>query len=88
MMAQDWTRHKMIERVQIIGPVAEPEKLPDAEFYQWIFEPGFTTAGQVTDMSGRGVGMDVVRRNIEALRGSVSIDSDEHRAAPSPSVCP
>jgi two-component system chemotaxis sensor kinase CheA len=36
-----------------------------------IFEPGFTTAGQVSDMSGRGVGMDVVRRNIQALRGNV-----------------
>lgn len=40
-----------------------------------IFEPGFTTAKEVTDLSGRGVGMDVVRRGIEALRGTISIDS-------------
>lgn len=41
-----------------------------------IFEPGFSTAGSVTDLSGRGVGMDIVRRNVEALRGSVSVDSE------------
>ncbi|HEY6136379.1 MAG TPA: ATP-binding protein [Thermoanaerobaculia bacterium] len=40
-----------------------------------IFEPGFTTAKEVTDLSGRGVGMDVVRRGIEALRGTISVDS-------------
>ena len=42
-----------------------------------IFEPGFTTAKEVTDLSGRGVGMDVVRRGIEALRGSITIESSE-----------
>jgi len=42
-----------------------------------IFEPGFTTAREVTDLSGRGVGMDVVRRGIEALRGTISVDSSE-----------
>jgi two-component system chemotaxis sensor kinase CheA len=47
----------------------------DAEIDRLIFEPGFTTADHVTTVSGRGVGMDVVRRNIEALRGSISIDS-------------
>jgi two-component system chemotaxis sensor kinase CheA len=41
-----------------------------------IFEPGFSTAQTVTDVSGRGVGMDVVRRNIESLRGQVEIDSE------------
>jgi two-component system chemotaxis sensor kinase CheA len=69
-------RNKIIERAKIIGTVAEPEKLTDPELYRLIFEPGFSTADMVTDMSGRGVGMDVVRRNIEALRGSVSIDSE------------
>ena len=69
-------RNKIIERAKVIGTVTEPEKLADPELYRWIFEPGFSTADTVTDMSGRGVGMDVVRRNIEALRGSVSIDSD------------
>ncbi len=69
-------RNKIIERAKIIGTVAEPEKLADPELYRLIFEPGFSTADMVTDISGRGVGMDVVRRNIEALRGSVSIDSE------------
>ena len=56
----------------------EPErKLSDAEIYGLIFEPGFSTAETVTNLSGRGVGMDVVKRNIAALRGSVAIDSEE-----------
>ncbi len=74
-------RNRIIERAKIIGTVTEPEKLADAELYRWIFEPGFSTADKVTDMSGRGVGMDVVRRNIEALRGSVSIDSNEGKGS-------
>ena len=50
-----------------------------ADIYKLIFEPGFSTAKSVNNLSGRGVGMDVVRRNIEALRGSVSIFSEpEH----------
>jgi two-component system chemotaxis sensor kinase CheA len=49
--------------------------LSDQEIFQFIFLPGFSTAKVVTDVSGRGVGMDVVRRNIEALRGSVEISS-------------
>ena len=59
------------------GLVADPEKLSDAELYRLIFEPGFSTAEKVTDVSGRGVGMDVVRRNIEALRGTVTVESQE-----------
>jgi two-component system chemotaxis sensor kinase CheA len=57
------------------GLVAEGADLSDQEIYKLIFEAGFSTAEQVTNISGRGVGMDVVRRNIEALRGSVHIDS-------------
>lgn len=55
------------------GLCKEGEKLLDQEIYQFIFLPGFSTAKQVTDVSGRGVGMDVVRRNIESLRGSIEI---------------
>jgi two-component system, chemotaxis family, sensor kinase CheA len=51
----------------------EGQSLTDQEIYQFIFLPGFSTAKQVTDVSGRGVGMDVVKRNIDALRGSVEI---------------
>lgn len=68
-------RERIMERAKTMGMVSEPEKLTDAEIYQLIFEPGFSTAEIVTDLSGRGVGMDVVRRNVEALRGSVGIDS-------------
>ncbi len=46
-----------------------------------IFEPGFSTAEQVTETSGRGVGMDIVRRNIEALHGRVEIESEEGQGA-------
>lgn len=49
--------------------------LPDHEVWTLIFEPGFSTAEAITDLSGRGVGMDVVKRNIEAIRGSIDIQS-------------
>ncbi|WP_027015794.1 chemotaxis protein CheW [Comamonas composti] len=51
------------------------DSMPDGEVWQLIFAPGFSTADVVTDVSGRGVGMDVVKRNITALGGSVEIDS-------------
>ncbi|GAA1040484.1 chemotaxis protein CheA [Virgisporangium ochraceum] len=54
----------------------EPETvLTDQEVFDLIFEPGFSTAAAVSDLSGRGVGMDVVKRNVQALRGSVEIES-------------
>ena len=53
----------------------DDEKLTDQEVFQFIFLPGFSTAQQVTDISGRGVGMDVVKKNVEALRGSIDIQS-------------
>ena len=56
--------------------LVEPGRNPsDKEIYNLIFEPGFSTATQVTNLSGRGVGMDVVRSNITALRGTVELDS-------------
>ncbi len=57
------------------GLVAEGAEISDQEIYKLIFEPGFSTVEQVSNLSGRGVGMDVVRRNIESLRGTVHIDS-------------
>ncbi|QID18276.1 chemotaxis protein CheA [Nitrogeniibacter mangrovi] len=51
------------------------EGMSDAEVWQLIFEPGFSTADQVTDVSGRGVGMDVVKRNIAQMGGTVDIES-------------
>lgn len=53
------------------------DQMSDAEVWQLIFAPGFSTADVVTDVSGRGVGMDVVKRNIAALNGTVEIDSAE-----------
>ncbi|SFM83126.1 chemotaxis protein CheA [Rugamonas rubra] len=64
---------KAIER----GLVDPDRKLSDAEIYNLIFEAGFSTAEKITNLSGRGVGMDVVKRNITALRGSVEVDSKE-----------
>jgi two-component system chemotaxis sensor kinase CheA len=57
------------------GLVAADERLSDQEIYNLIFLPGFSTAKVVTEVSGRGVGMDVVKRNIEELRGYVQIQS-------------
>lgn len=57
------------------GLVEPGQTLSDREIYRLIFEAGFSTAAQVSNLSGRGVGMDVVRRNIEDLRGSIELDS-------------
>jgi len=58
------------------GIIAENAELSDSELYTLIFAPGFSTAKKVTSVSGRGVGMDVVRRAIEGLRGSVQVSSE------------
>lgn len=66
---------KILQKAQERGLVAANAVLTDQEIYQLIFEPGFSTAETITNLSGRGVGMDVVKRNIQALRGSVELDS-------------
>lgn len=58
------------------GLIAADAVLSEQEVFALLFEPGFSTAEKVTDVSGRGVGMDVVRRNIESLRGKVEIQSN------------
>lgn len=68
-------RDRILAKAVDRGLVEAGRDLSDSEVFKLIFEPGFSTAEQVTDLSGRGVGMDVVRRNIEALRGSVEIAS-------------
>lgn len=60
-----------------MGLIGADAQLTDTQLCNLIFEPGFSTAGQVTEISGRGVGMDVVRRTIEGLRGSISLDTVE-----------
>lgn len=62
---------KAIER----GIIQPGQTLSDTEIYNLIFEAGFSTAEQVSNLSGRGVGMDVVRRNIQSLRGTVEVSS-------------
>lgn len=58
------------------GIVSENDHLSNEEIYKLIFAPGFSTAAEITDISGRGVGMDVVKKNIEKLRGKVEIESE------------
>lgn len=63
----------ILAKAQERGLLPEGRQPSDQEIYKLIFLPGFSTAEQVSDISGRGVGMDVVRRNIEALRGEIEI---------------
>jgi len=70
-------REKILAKAIQRGLVEEGRSLTDSEVFAFIFEAGFSTAEKVTNLSGRGVGMDVVKRNITALRGTVSIDSEE-----------
>jgi two-component system chemotaxis sensor kinase CheA len=58
-----------------IRPRDELDDLPDNEIYDYVFHPGFSTNDEITDVSGRGVGMDVVKTTVESLDGSVDVDS-------------
>ncbi|MHB9100966.1 MAG: chemotaxis protein CheA, partial [Sulfuricella sp.] len=69
-------RERILAKALERGLVGPNQSLSDKEIYSLIFEAGFSTADAVTNLSGRGVGMDVVRRNIEALRGMIEIDSE------------
>lgn len=68
-------RDRIRKRAEERGLVAPDEVLSDTELYQVLFLPGFSTAQSVTSLSGRGVGMDVVKRTIETLRGKIDIAS-------------
>jgi two-component system chemotaxis sensor kinase CheA len=67
-------RTRIIARARAHGDHRDLESMPDGELFRLILEPGFSTAERVTEYSGRGVGMDVVRRNVERLRGSIGVD--------------
>ncbi|MBS0543878.1 MAG: chemotaxis protein CheA [Proteobacteria bacterium] len=69
-------RERILAKAVERGLAQPGQSLSDAEVYNLIFEPGFSTAEKVTNISGRGVGMDVVRRNIQGLRGSVDVSSE------------
>lgn len=66
---------RILEKAKEKGLIDQSRELSENEIHKLIFHPGFSTAAKVTDISGRGVGMDVVKRNIEALRGRVDITS-------------
>jgi two-component system chemotaxis sensor kinase CheA len=66
---------KILAKGKAQGLVPDGVELEPTDVHQLIFQPGFSTAAQVTELSGRGVGMDVVRRNIEALRGRIDIQT-------------
>ncbi|MEZ5644595.1 MAG: chemotaxis protein CheW [Burkholderiaceae bacterium] len=70
------SREKLLSKAREKG-IDAPDSLSDSEVWNLIFAPGFSTAAEVTDVSGRGVGMDVVKKNIAALNGTVEIDSAE-----------
>lgn len=69
-------REKILKKARERG-MDVSDSMPDQDVWQLIFAPGFSTADVVTDVSGRGVGMDVVKRNIAALGGSVEIESNQ-----------
>lgn len=68
-------RDRILHKALQNGVVTSDKGMSDSEIYQLIFAPGFSTAEQVTDVSGRGVGMDVVKRHVEMLRGRIDISS-------------
>ena len=70
-------REKIRKKAVATGLLQQNQQVEDADLYQLIFEPGFSTAEKVTNISGRGVGMDVVKKNIESLRGTVAVESEE-----------
>ncbi len=70
------SREKLIKKARERG-IDAPDSMTDSECWNLIFAPGFSTAETITDVSGRGVGMDVVKKNITSLGGTVEIDSAE-----------
>jgi two-component system chemotaxis sensor kinase CheA len=81
-MAHNKGRRGGLNRERILAKAAEkgllkvdPALMDDKDIWALIFEPGFSTAEKVSDVSGRGVGMDVVKRNLEKIRGRVDIKS-------------
>lgn len=68
-------RDKIVKKAIEKGLIESDKGMTDSDVFNLIFAPGFSTADQVTDISGRGVGMDVVRRNLETIRGRIDITS-------------
>ncbi len=71
------SRSRIARRAEALGLAHDAERLPDEALFDFIFRPGFSTRAETTAFSGRGVGMDVVRRNVEASRGTITLTSTE-----------
>jgi two-component system chemotaxis sensor kinase CheA len=69
-------RDKLLQKAVDRGLVKADEKMTDKEIYDFVFHPGLSTTDKISDISGRGVGMDVVRKSIEGLRGKAEVDSE------------
>jgi two-component system, chemotaxis family, sensor kinase CheA len=74
-------KERILAKARARGLVGADDALTDAEIYELIFVPGFSTAEKTTDLSGRGVGMDVVRRNVKELGGKIDVRSDAGRGS-------
>jgi two-component system chemotaxis sensor kinase CheA len=74
-------RAAIVAKAEQRGLIRAGQELDDAEVAELIFQPGFSTAAQATDLSGRGVGMDVVRRNVRDLGGSVGVRSQSGKGS-------
>ena len=72
-------QEKILRKGRQLGLVPEGAPLAEKRVFHLIFEPGFSTADQVTDLSGRGVGMDVVCKHVQKLRGRIDVDSKAGR---------
>lgn len=72
---------RILAKAKAKGLVGKDEQLPPERIRDLLFQPGFSTADQVSDLSGRGVGLDVVRRNIKALGGNIELDSEVGRGS-------
>ena len=66
---------KIVHKAVARGLISSPQGLSESDIWQLIFAPGFSTADQVTDISGRGVGLDVVKKSIEGLHGRIEVRS-------------
>ncbi|SKA89762.1 Signal transducing histidine kinase, homodimeric domain [Paucidesulfovibrio gracilis DSM 16080] len=76
------SREKILKKAMANGLIqGDGSNIPDGEVFKMIFEAGFSTAEKITDVSGRGVGMDVVRRNLEKLKGRVDVRSNAGKGA-------
>lgn len=74
-------RDRILEKARSLKMLSDENKMTDADIFNLIFQAGFSTAEKVTDISGRGVGMDVVKKGIEKLRGRVEIQSEKGKGA-------